>query len=212
MIGESTLYASNPSNVFILIFKYDYGSVGTEVICLIPLLYIVFSTGTSLFELKLQGKYGLYKNNHTQPSSLIYCSYFMARLIPVLSYNFLLLLDVKNTEFLKVMNVLNIIPYFGDNYSKYFPLFIAVFCSLNIFNVYNKLMKSIGLSQFTFAEVLDPTKKSQGKAIIAKARIIRERIARQDSYTKIKDKTFSLLAEYEEKSIGLIDSLKISYK
>ena len=73
-------------------------------------------------------------------------------------------------------------------------------------------MKSIGLSQFTFAEVLDPTKKSQGKAIIAKARIIRERIARQDSYTKIKDKTFSLLAEYEEKSIGLIDSLKISYK
>ena len=178
ILGESTLYTNSPSNVFPMVFNHNYGEFGTQALCLIPLVYIVFSTNSSMFELKLQKIYGFYKK-HTQSPSLIYSACFMARLIPVLSYNFLILLNVKGSEFGKVISALNIIPYFGEQYSLYFPILIGIVCVLNAFNVYNKIVKAIGLERFMFAEVLDEGDAVRGRAIVAKDRLVKERELRE---------------------------------
>ena len=177
---ETTLFLGSNISVFSLLLNHNYGDVLTQLFCLVPLVYIVISVNFALFEVKLQGKYGLYKNNHTESSSLIYSACFMARLIPVISYNFLLMINVQNTSFIKSINLFNILPYSGEVYSRYLPVLLIVFCILNAFNAYNKIVKFLGIKQFAFAEILNSEKKVEGKAIIAKERVIRERKTRHE--------------------------------
>ena len=103
----------------------------------------------------------------------------MARLIPALSYNFILLIKVKDTQFSKVMKVLDLVPYLGVGFTEFFPLLLIIFCLLNTFNIHAKIMNGIGLGQFTFSEILDIQRLAEGISLIAQARIDKERNARE---------------------------------
>lgn len=149
-----------------------------------------------MFQLKAQGKYGMYKK-HTQNASLIYSACFMSRIIPVICYNFLLLFKVENSEYSNVIDSLDIIPYLGEEYSRYLPILIGVVCISNVFNVYNRFMKAVGLENFTFEEVLNKKNKIQGKALLAKARTEKEREVRQKKNLS-HVKSISVIDDFEE--------------
>ena len=184
VVGESTLFIDQTVSVFPLIFQYQYGEVETQLLCLVPLLYIVFSTYVPLFQLKLQGRSGLYSNNHTDPANLIWSACFMARLIPALSFNFLLLVKVKDTQFSTVMKVVNLVPIIGLGFAEFFPLLLILFCMLNAFDIHTKLMNCIGLPQFSFTETLDPQRIVEGQTLLAQARLDRERkLKENNTYT-----------------------------
>lgn len=197
LYGESTIFVNSEISPIQFMFDKNYGEFGTQIICLIPLTYIVLSTSIPIFEVKFQSSYGLYWHNHTQPASLLYSACFLARLMPVIGYNFLLLAKVKHTEFSSVMNVLAVVPYIGEQYFSYFPIVLALFCLLNLFNVFNKIVAYIGLSQFAFSEMLDPKRKVEGKALLAKARLEKERKIRYESVSNLRSRSYSLLGEYE---------------
>lgn len=186
VLGESTLFIDATVSLFPFIFQYRYGEVETQLICLVPLLYIVFSTYIPLFQLKLKGGYGLYKNNHTDPANLIWSACFMARLIPALSFNFILLLKVKDTQFSKVMKVIDLVPYIGIGFAEFFPLLLIVFCLLNAFDIHTRLMFAIGLGQFTFSEVLETQRIVEGQTLIAQARLEREKNVREANNYSVK--------------------------
>ena len=179
VVGESTLFIDATVSVFPLVLEYRFGEVETQILCLVPLLYIVFSTYVPLFQLKLQGRYGLYSHNHTDPGNMIWSACFMARLIPALSYNFLLLLKVKDTQFVTVMKVVNLVPIIGLQFAEFFPLLLIVLCLLNGFDVHNKIVNCAGLTQFSFTEHLDPGRIVEGQTLLAQARLDRERALRE---------------------------------
>jgi hypothetical protein len=179
LVGESTLFIDATVSVFPLILQYDYGDIETQLICFCPFIYIVFCTYIPLFQLKLKGRYGLYNHNHTDPANMIWSACFMARLIPVLSYNFLLLTKVQGTQFRTVMKVIDLVPYLGLSFAEFFPLLLLVFCLMNAFNIHTRIMSAIGLAQFTFTEVIDKERVIEGKALIAKARLVKEKHARE---------------------------------
>jgi len=197
VFGESTLYLQQNIAPLRIIFQYSYGIFATEVLILIPLIYIVLASHLPLFEIRLEGLYGLYKDKNTQPSSLIYSACFLARLMPILSYNFLMLIKTKNTEFMELMKYIEFMPNICEQYFTYFPVVLILLCCLNGFNLYNKFVRAIGLGQFAFAEELKPERQVEGRMLIARDRMERERNLRHSKVAEAKSKTVSLLAEYE---------------
>ena len=99
VLGEITLFIDEPIGLLPMLFEEDYGSALTQLYVIIPLAFVCFNANYAIFSLKLTGFFGLYGNNQTDPSNLAWAAYFMARITPALSYNFLLLIKVTGTQF-----------------------------------------------------------------------------------------------------------------
>lgn len=127
-------------------------------------------TKYGLFSLKLNGWFGLYSRNQTDPSNLVWSAFFIARMTAPLSYNFLLFLKIGDSQFSQVMGVIDYVPVLGKEFTTFFPLTLLFFCGLNYFHVYGRFMKMIGLSSFTFDDKSSEEKLSEGKGLILKAR------------------------------------------
>lgn len=186
LYGESTLFFTENISVIYLGISYIHDETQVQLFCLAPLLYIVICTYVPLFQLKLKGRYGLYKNNHTDPANLIWSACFMARLIPALSYNFTLLARVEKTKFREVIKISDLMEDIQGYFSIFFPLILIIFCLLNGFNIYGRMMNAIGLSQLTFTEMLDYSRIEEGKSLIAKARFEREKRFKEDKKYSVK--------------------------
>lgn len=197
ILSESTLYIDFDMTPLSLSFKYDYGVVYNEILALIPLTYLVMATHQPLFEIRLEGIYGLYPNRNTQPSSLIYSACFLARLMPIIVYNFLMMIQIYDTDFMDTMNLMNFMPKICKQYFIYFPMILSLLCLMNFFNVYNKFVRMVGLQRYAFSEDLREEKKVQGRMLISKDRAERERSLRHSKVSE--SKIESLLLEYDQK-------------
>lgn len=174
VLGEGTLYMNTPVSVFTKLFDSPHGDIQTQLLVCVPLLYIVFCTYYALFSLRLSGFYGIYSNNQTDPSNLLWCAQFLCQLIAPLCYNFLKLIKVDNTEFSKVMKVIDSVPVLGNDFIKYFPLTLVVFSGLNLLQVYTRLLSLLGLDRFRFSESYEDDRVEEGKERLRMERIARE--------------------------------------
>lgn len=175
VLGECTLFVKAPIGLFPLLFKTNHGSVGTLILCFFPLAYILSSIYIALFKLKLKGRYGLYSNNQTDPPNLVWSAFIMCRLAPSITYNFLLFIKVEDTQFSKVMKVIDLVPVFGEGFTMFFPMILILFCLLNLTNFYARLMEKLGMNQFAYADKLDDSKLKEGRALLLKSRGDREK-------------------------------------
>lgn len=171
VLGEVTLFIDVPIGLFPMMFYEPHGPILTQCLVVIPLGYILLCTHSSLFYLKLQGFYGLYPHNMTDASNLAWSASFLAKITAPLCYNFLKFIKVSGTQFNTVMKVVNLVPVLGEQFVQFFPSLLIVLVALNYFNAFGKLMKSMGLSQFSFNDKFNDTKILEGKSLIAKARM-----------------------------------------
>ena len=176
ILGEVTLFIDMPVGLIPLMFRYDYGLLSMQMLCLILLTYILVCSYIGLFRLKLKGKYGLYKNNHTDPGNLCWGSFIMARLTPPLCYNFLMFIKIKESIFNEVYGILNLVPILGKAFSVFFPSLLVVFALLNYFNIFARIMGWFGLSQYAFSDTYDEDLLLEGKSLLAKARMDRFKV------------------------------------
>ena len=174
-LGETTLFLELPIGIYPLMFREDNGIVVTQMLCVVPLFYIILCTYFGLFNLKLSGWYGLYPNNHTDSSNLVWSAFFLARLSAPLCNNFLLFLKVRNTVYSQVMELIDVVPFVGAQFSTFFPMLLVVFCGLNFFHVSGRVMGAIGLTQFSFNDKYRADKVSEGKVIVTRARSEKEK-------------------------------------
>lgn len=177
IIGETTLFLTAPIGLFPIMFHSDHGINNTQILCLIPLLYILLCTQFGLFNLKLPGWYGLYPNNHTDSSNMAWSAFYLARLTAPLSYNFLLFLKIKKTVFSDFMHIIDIVPIVGSDFAMFFPLLLIVFCAMNYFNIYGKFLNALGMNQLSFSGSYCEEKLQEGKSLIQRSRSERERKA-----------------------------------
>ena len=174
-LGETTLFIEVPLGVFPLMFTEDYGIVFTQLLCVLPLSYIILCTYFGLFNLKLSGWYGLYPNNHTDSSNLVWSAFFLARLSAPLCYNFLLFLKIQNTVYANVMGLIDLVPLVGKQFSRFFPLLLVVFCALNLFHINGRVMSTLGMGQLSFSDKYNADNISEGKIMVTRARTEREK-------------------------------------
>jgi hypothetical protein len=170
ILGESTLFVDTSVGLFPIFFKDDHGDVGTQILCFIPMTYLFCTAYIGLFTLRIPGSYGLYNKNHTDPANLVWSAFFTSRLVQPLIYNYLLFIKVTGTEFQKVMGVMNLVPFLGNDFSKYFPIVIVVFAILNAFDFYTWIMVKLGIPQLSFADNFDKGKLDEGVVLVRKGK------------------------------------------
>jgi LMBR1-like membrane protein len=171
LLGEATLFVNTNVSIFPLIFEDQTGELGTQLLCLIVMGYLFSCTYIGLFTLRIEGSYGLYGGNHTDPANFVWSAFFTTRIVHPLIYNFLLLIKVHDTQFHKVMGVMNIVPFLGSDFCEYFPMIIVFFAFLNAVDFYTWLMVKIGFPQLSFSDNFDKGRLAEGKSLLKKCKV-----------------------------------------
>jgi LMBR1-like membrane protein len=174
ILGEATLFIDIPVGVFPMLFKEDHGELVSQLLCLIPLCYILVCTYYGLFNLKLPGWYGLYPKN-TDSSSLVYSAYYLSRLSAPLANNFFLFIKVSASVFSKAMGTVDLVAEMGDNFALFFPLLLVFFCFLNYINLYGRILNFLGVSHLNFIDESQQHKVAEGKNMIKREKLILQR-------------------------------------
>lgn len=82
----------------------------------VALLYLAFTTYFGLFNIRIFSVYSLSSSGHTDSFSLLYSARTLTGLASPLCINFLKLTNVQNTQFHKVMNPMDAIPFLGHSF------------------------------------------------------------------------------------------------
>lgn len=123
----------------------------TQAMCALPLGYMVFTTFWSIFKLKIMAWRGLYWNHNTDTVSLLWYASQLAGLATPLGYHFLLLSRVRHTQFEDFMGQMQDVPVLGmELFIKGFPVLVGLLCLCNIFDVYSRAVRCLGLSFLEF--------------------------------------------------------------
>ena len=182
VIGEASLFVDSPVTGLPLLFQNSYGFVGTQILCLIPLLYVILCTEIGFFNIKFSVTKSLFRRQ-SEPASLVWTTAFLARLITPLCFNFLYLIKLEKTQYSSVMGVLNLVPALGTEFSMYFPLLIVPFCLANYLKLYSRLLSLIRLQQFTFTDKFEESKALEGVELLLQGEHYTERKARGKNIT-----------------------------
>lgn len=170
VLGECTLFITFPIGAFPLLFQQDFGIASTQILCLIPLSYIVLCTYYGMFQLKLPGWYGIYPKN-TDPSSLVYCAFYLSRLSAPLAYNFFLFAKVKNPVFFQSIGVTQLVMQASEKFAMFFPLLLVVFCGLNLMHTYGRVLNLFGMNQLSYIDGTEEHQIFEGKSIIKREKV-----------------------------------------
>lgn len=162
----------------------------TLLVTLAIMGYLCFCTYYGIFNFRVSGFYGLYPYHQTDPSNLVYSALYLAKLASPLCLNFLMLIHIENhkkTVFDQVAGR-GMSWAFVNNFLEYFPCLTLVLCLAYYFDVYSKVMKVMGLDEFTYYNFYDPLAAAEGIHILKTERIklLKERAGNKERKKSVK--------------------------
>jgi len=179
VLGQLTMFSDSWSlSLLSLLFKSEHGFGLTQVICILPLAYMVCTAYWSIFRLKISGWYGLYSHHNTDTGSLLWCASILARLAAPLCYHFLLLVRVRGTAFQAMMGQMNVVPVLGRSFNELFPCIVGFLCLCNLLNVYSRFVQLCGLDSLEF-ELAPSANTPAPEDVLAEGRRLIERERRR---------------------------------
>ncbi|KRX05262.1 hypothetical protein PPERSA_00563 [Pseudocohnilembus persalinus] len=172
LLGElSIFFEQNNLSIFAQLVNQKISYFMTQVFTLIPLLYITFCVYYGLFNIKIKGFFGFYSNHNTDSTSLMFGSINFTRVSAPICYNFLQMMNIKNTAFNTVMGEMDIFPQL----QYLFPLLLIILSCFNLFDLYRKVLAILGFDQFQFSDDFNHDHIEDGQKIIARARKTKEK-------------------------------------
>jgi len=172
VVGEILIFTGSDFGVISYLINSSGGYVMAQLLCWIPLFYLSICVYFALFNVNLAGMYGLYPHHQTDAGSLIFSGMNFMRISAPLAYNFLQMINVEGTAFMNFMG-LEHIPV--SKAYQYFPWLLVVLIVFNIFDCYGKILSALGLTQFKFSDTFSDERIDEGKKLIYKARLNKER-------------------------------------
>ena len=167
LYAEFTNFIRIEQSVFHWIFEKDLGYFATYALVILPLFYMLLCTYYGLFSIKIASWYELYKG-HSDPVSMIWSGTLFARMIYPMSYNFITILKVKNTNYSEVLTILEDFSILGEGVNNYlFPIILIVFFAMNLFSVWSFLFNLCGLSQYAFDELETESRIKEGRITVS---------------------------------------------
>lgn len=140
LYAEFTNFINIENSLFNWIFEKDLGYFVTYILMFVPLFYMLVCTYYGLFSVKVASWYELYVG-HTDPVSMIWSGTIFARLIYPMSYNFISIMKVKNTNYAEVLGILDDFTVLGDGMNSYFfPIVLIIFFLMNLLNLWGRLL------------------------------------------------------------------------
>lgn len=81
----------------------------------------------------------------------------------------------ENTSFKIILGDMDINPAMGNQLKLILPMLLIVVTVFNLFDIYDKILSAIGLPQFQFHEQFNDNIIDEGKKLLYRARVQRER-------------------------------------
>ncbi|CAD8078221.1 unnamed protein product [Paramecium primaurelia] len=158
----------------------------TELVLLLPLLYMMFCTYYGLFAMKISGLISFNKHHHTDAPSLMFGSINFARVSFPLCFNFIQITDILEDQATSFSETVGNLAesLFVQSYKTILPLMLLIMCFFNLFNIGDKLMRTIGLGQYAQQERIQGM-SLEGKKIIEKERELKKKNNLNDSNSQI---------------------------
>ena len=126
IVGELTTFINKRSLVGVLhvCFQSSYMTIFSLIIVCNFLYYLCICCYAGIFEIRLLGYFGFWKNNTTGESMLLSAGY-LSKMTSALCYNYLFLIygsndNIKNLDFFQVRDFLFFIG-FGESWSCAYP-------------------------------------------------------------------------------------------
>jgi hypothetical protein len=121
----------------------------TNLIVLIPMIFLFLTTLYGLFNLKLFRNYHIYisKNQKTDGYSILFLSGFICKIGFPLCLNFLQIakININKTSLESFLGVMDLFPVFGNNFAIFYPSLLVIFIIFNMFEIFGKLGQILGL-------------------------------------------------------------------
>eukprot|EP00927_Polykrikos_kofoidii_P020064 TRINITY_DN19457_c0_g1_i1.p1 TRINITY_DN19457_c0_g1~~TRINITY_DN19457_c0_g1_i1.p1 ORF type:complete len:623 (+),score=75.17 TRINITY_DN19457_c0_g1_i1:144-2012(+) len=136
-----------PLSVIASAFQVDSGFTLSQVLCVVPLGYLISTAYWSFTRVKISSKHALLLDNNTDAESLLWCTAAFGRLAAPLCYHFILFIHVPPTAFQDVVGAMDMVPVIGGEPLNrvVVPILILAIVLLNIFKVYSSTVQCFGL-------------------------------------------------------------------
>jgi hypothetical protein len=147
-----TLFMNIHFSVFGYFIKLAENIYITNLIVLIPLIFLFLTTLYGLFNLRIFKFYKIYisSNQETDAYSILFLSGFICKIGFPLCLNFLQILriDTNQTSLEAFLGVMDLLPVFGKNFAIFYPSILIIFVILNTFDIIGKISKILGFESF----------------------------------------------------------------
>lgn len=173
-LSEFTLYLNiNVSIIGMLVNTSSSSPLLVHIITVIPLGFLFYACLFGMFNLKIAGLFGMYRNNHTDATSLLLMSSFMCRIGFPLCINFVQILKLKKRTVLEeIVGSTDLDPLFGTNFFIIYPAVLVVLILLNLLNVYENILRMFGVSYIITKNAITNDKIKEGQLIFGKSNFL----------------------------------------
>lgn len=142
----------------------------SQLSAILPLTYMSACCYFSLFQLRLLELYHMRGHKRTDEDSLLYNASYMLRLPAPLGYNYLKLIRIQQGAFWEVVAQMDVIPFFGGLFNTYFPIIILLFSLATFFNVYGRVLRTLGITRFEYRSEFNDDSVAEGQMLLRKER------------------------------------------
>eukprot|EP00468_Gymnochlora_sp_CCMP2014_P002413 CAMPEP_0167760150 /NCGR_PEP_ID=MMETSP0110_2-20121227/11428_1 /TAXON_ID=629695 /ORGANISM="Gymnochlora sp., Strain CCMP2014" /LENGTH=438 /DNA_ID=CAMNT_0007646633 /DNA_START=270 /DNA_END=1586 /DNA_ORIENTATION=+ len=167
--AQLTIPARMVSPMFAIYQAVNQSDSLVQIALIPPLTYLCGCAFWSMFQLQLFDYYLMDNKRRTGEVSLLFNGTYLLRIFAPIGFNFVSMLvdDDDATAFGRVMGDMEVVPFFGSAFNSYLPILISIFSLCTFFNVYYRLLKFLGIEQFSYSTTNDQDRLEEGKKHVA---------------------------------------------
>ena len=148
--GEITLIFKREYSVFYIVSHINMPKlVGLLCVSTPVLAYLVFVGSWSLTHLRL-GSFFKFTKGATNANTLNYFAIILCRLGPTVGFHYLQQIGAYNSEFQKVMGVMDVVVFIGNQWNIYAPILLVVMLFFFAFRIPDRILSCCGKESFSF--------------------------------------------------------------
>ena len=148
--SEITLIFNNKLSIFYMISHIQMPQIISILCVSTPILaYLIVLGSWSLTHLKL-GSFFRFVVGATNPNTLNYFAIILSRLGPTVGYHYFHQIGAYDSEFQKVMGVMDVVVFIGDKWNIYSPILMLAIMIIFVFNIPERIAKCCGKDSFSF--------------------------------------------------------------
>lgn len=194
ILSEITLFLNINLNPISLLLKSTDSEIVSTIILAISLTYFTISTLYPIFSLRTSN-YDICKYNTDNLTLLMFTTFLSIIGFPM-CLNFIEILKLEDeTYFEEIMGPTENIPFLGNDFTKYYPVFLLIVALITLLNIWQKISFYMGVVTFEGSN-------DEQKLIVGEGEILIMKELESNHFTKSKSSTLSNSMSLKDKLIN----------
>lgn len=165
--SEITLMFNTKFSLFYMLSHIKIPQIISIVFISTPILaYLMFIGSWVLRHFRI-GSFYRFIVGHTNSNSLNYFSIILCRLGPTIGFHYMQQIGAYDSEFQKVMGVMNVVVFIGTKWNIYAPILLILVMIATFFQLYERIAFAFGKEIVTYDEsIMDTNSLQNGQEVL----------------------------------------------